>query len=329
MASFCRTPHVRTVINRVEEREEEREQGMTKCLFRHAKRLTESGSLQNLESARLEAARKDVLRSTLRDVAYSGVGLPNELREVSAVVSTQLDGKTDASDAEIVEDEVAEFMEHIDVVAATVGEHVEQNTMALARLAGPSPAPHPPDPQTRPSFPAHHKRPTDAPTALGPALRALGAAVSTSHAALAESRTALTHSLLALLALHRALVELLIHALDRGIHGSVARGTRAQATYLGAVAEGLSKKVLLLRQQVLAAVYDEETREGLRRAAEEIEARMRTVQRRVRDREEKLRGLEAVRGLKGVVEEMWKVREEGRRVGEEVARLRRERAGMQ
>ncbi|GAB7349196.1 hypothetical protein MBLNU459_g8126t1 [Dothideomycetes sp. NU459] len=300
MASFCRTPHVRTVINRVEEREEEREQGMTKCLFRHAKRLTESGSLQNLESARLEAARKDVLRSTLRDVAYSGVGLPNELREVSAVVSTQLDGKTDASDAEIVEDEVAEFMEHIDVVAATVGEHVEQNTMALARLA-----------------------------ALGPALRALGAAVSTSHAALAESRTALTHSLLALLALHRALVELLIHALDRGIHGSVARGTRAQATYLGAVAEGLSKKVLLLRQQVLAAVYDEETREGLRRAAEEIEARMRTVQRRVRDREEKLRGLEAVRGLKGVVEEMWKVREEGRRVGEEVARLRRERAGMQ
>lgn len=89
----------------------------------------------------MKAAKKDVLRCALRDVACRGYGLPDEvlmsffcntclscsqytyleschcivltnapqLQEITAVISAQLDGKIDIKDAEIVEVEVEAF----------------------------------------------------------------------------------------------------------------------------------------------------------------------------------------------------------------------------
>lgn len=87
------------------------------------------------------------------------------------------------------------------------------------------------------------------------------------------------------------------------------------------MAEGLSKKVLVTRGQVLGAVYDGEMRVVLGDKMEEVERGLAVLRRRVRERGVLLGELEQTRGLRDVVNEVRRVREEGERISGEVERL--------
>lgn len=144
----------------------------------------------------------------------------------------------------------------------------------------------------------------------------------TNQLALAAARTTLVSTTLTLLSLYRLLLESLIHVLDRSIHGAVSRATRARVTYLSAVAEGLGKKVLVMRGRVQAAVHDGGGRTALREKGEEVERGLLGLRRRVREKGAVVAELGQTRGLRGVVEGVREVEGEIGRVREEIERLR-------
>lgn len=208
--------------------------------------------------------------------------------------------------------------ENINTIAQSLGDHIEDTTLLLAQIASQSTLPiFSVDILTTPLDPS-----STTATSLIPTLTSLSTNHKLSQQTLSKARINLTSTLLSLLSLNRRLLESSIHILDRSIHGSVSRATRAQVTYLAAVAEGLSKKVLVTRRQVLGAVYDGKVRVLLGEKMEEVERGVAILRRRVRERGVLLGELETTRGLRDVVNEVRRIKEEGERVGGEIERLR-------
>ncbi|KAK4548076.1 hypothetical protein LTR36_010796 [Oleoguttula mirabilis] len=150
--------------------------------------------------------------------------------------------------------------------------------------------------------------------------------ITTSRTELAQSRIGLAQDVSALHELYRQVMQASIRVLEQMMHGSVARGTKAKADHLAAVAECMSKKLSLQYGQLMHQVYSPDMQATLRAKAQEAEAEMGVLRRRTREAEERLSEYQRARGMKDMVREYAEIIKETQRVREELERLETRRA---
>ncbi|KAK0257660.1 hypothetical protein LTR35_018217 [Friedmanniomyces endolithicus] len=192
----------------------------------------------------IEAYRRETLCSNLESLAYRHEDLPDELRELVVLATATLNGHILDEDRELVEDELERFRESMPTVNVTVSRRLAQDLATLAHILGPG------EPIPAADLPA--------------TIRQLQANMATSHAKLAQSRFALAREVQTLHDLYRQVTKASMRTLEQTIHGSVARGSKAQADYLATVAEGMNKKLGIQHAQLLQQVYTPEMQDLLK-----------------------------------------------------------------
>ena len=138
---------------------------------------------------------------------------------------------------------------------------------------------------------------------------------------MAESRLSLAQQTATLHELYRQVIQTCVRTLEQTIHGSAARGTKAEADYLAGVAEGMSKKLAVHHGQLMQQVYSAEMSDFLRKKADEMDAESRVLRRKTREVEEKLVEYRQARGMEQMVREYAEIMKETERVSNEVEKL--------
>lgn len=160
------------------------------------------------------------------------------------------------------------------------------------------------------------------PKSLATQIEDMKSSLTRSRVQTKDSRLKLTQEATKLLALYHHIIETSIRILEQTIHGSVARGTKAKADYLATVAEGMSKKLGVQYGQLMAQVYSPEVQAVLQSKRDELEARNKTMKRKVREAEEKLDEYRVAGGMESVAKEYAEILKESERIKSEIARLK-------
>lgn len=149
----------------------------------------------------------------------------------------------------------------------------------------------------------------------------LKTSISESQEATAGSRLALANEASKLHGLYRQALESSIRILEQTLHGSVARGAKAKADYLAAVAEGMSKKLNLQRGQLMSQLYTPEIQEALQTRLEESQKENAGLKRKVREAEEHLQEYRKAGGMERLAKEYAEILKESERVKLDISRL--------
>ncbi|KAK3696138.1 hypothetical protein LTR37_018109 [Vermiconidia calcicola] len=260
------------------------------------------GLSEELRKARVDTAKSSLITSGLRDLSYRPGSLPEDLRELVAVIAALLEGQIAEEDRDLLRDDLVKFKQNIKPISTALSKSFQQDANTLAAII---------DPDSPPPIDNLPGRITD-----------LRTSIATSKATALHSRLELAQEVSSLHSTYRQAIETSIRILEQTIHGSVARSTKAKADYLALVAEGMSKKLSLQHGQLISQLYSAEIQEALRLKAEEVEQQSRTTKRKVRQAEEKLEEYrKAGGGVKGMAMEYAEISEESERVKGEVARL--------
>ncbi|KAF2765515.1 hypothetical protein EJ03DRAFT_385269 [Teratosphaeria nubilosa] len=254
------------------------EDGTSKLDVKAAKdRLSLEEDLRNL---RLATAKRELVQAGLQDLAFRADALPDELQELVAIAAAWLGGDIATEDREIVSQELEGFKDHARTIATALSKSLRSTT-------------------TTTNLPALHLAPS----------------TTTLHSDLCASRLRLAAQIAELQALRRRVCEACIRVLEQTVHGAVARGAKARAEFLAAVAEGMAKKMGGLGGGVLLG-------EGVRKGVVEgLEGEGRDLKRRIREAEERLEEYGRVRGMEALVREYGEILGEKRRVEGEIERL--------
>ncbi|OQO09210.1 hypothetical protein B0A48_06101 [Cryoendolithus antarcticus] len=253
----------------------------------------------DLRSARVEAAKRAIVKSELRRVALGSNELPEELQELVAVLSAQLEGQERAEDEDLLEEYVERFKTNPSPVVHLLQRAIIDNSESLAKVVDP-----------------------DIPLADIPAhFETLKSSIVTSNTQIAQSRLMLAHQASELHALNDQILTTSIRLLEQSIHGSAPRATKAQADYLALVAEGMSKKLAVQHAQVLAPVYGIEAQTALKAKVEAMVSEERKLRREREEMEEKL-GAYRKGKLEGVARELGEIKRESEKVRGEIERLK-------
>lgn len=145
--------------------------------------------------------------------------------------------------------------------------------------------------------------------------------ISTLESKTSATRTEITQEVSLVQNLYRQVIETSIHLLERTIHGSVSRGTKAKAEYLSIVAEGMSKKLSVQHEQLLSQLYTSELQEALRVKDEELAKENRATKKQIREMEEMLEAYKQTPGMDGLADEYAEILKETEKVKAEIARL--------
>lgn len=156
---------------------------------------------------------------------------------------------------------------------------------------------------------------------LAASINQLKNSISASQSTLTTDRLTLAHEVSKLHDLHGEVLERSIRILEQVIHGSVARGAKARADYLALVSEGMSKKVSLQHGQLQAQLYSPAFEEALEHRRSELQDKIRTVTRRVREAEETMEKYRKVNGMDSLAQEHGRVLREIDKVQADIVRL--------
>ncbi|KAK5132064.1 hypothetical protein LTR08_000401 [Meristemomyces frigidus] len=269
-----------------------------------AKALKERQTLEeDLHQARLETAKREIIRNGLCDLVCRSDDLPDELRDLVSITAVALDGNTANEDEALVDEELETLNEHAPAITRALSKQLEQDVTTLALLLAPN------DPHSV--------------AKLAAGIQVLQTTIATSRTRLADTRYSLAQDIWTLHDLYRQVMQTSIRALEQTIHGSVARGTKAKAEYLAVVAEGISKKLSVQHGQLMMQLYSPEAQERLRARMEGAESETRVVRRKIREAEEQLGKFRQARGMEAMVKEYAEILMETKKVKDEVERLQK------
>ncbi|KAK6428342.1 hypothetical protein LTR95_015515 [Oleoguttula sp. CCFEE 5521] len=278
---------------------------------------------QDLRSASVEAAKRAIVKSELRRVALGSNELPEEvckagadllpedertatdmwiaeqLQELVAVLSAQLEGQVPVEDYDLIEEYVERFKGNPAPVVSILQRNITDDATCIAKVL---------DPDIPPAdIPAHFET--------------LKSSIATSNTQMAQSRQTIAHQASELHALNDQVLTTSIRLLEQSIHGAVPRATKAQVEYLALVAEGMSKKLAVQHAQVLAPVYGSEAQTALKAKVEAMVSEERKLRREREEMEEKL-GAYRKGKLEGVARELGEIGRESEKVRGEIERLK-------
>ncbi|GAB7329510.1 hypothetical protein MBLNU13_g01285t1 [Cladosporium sp. NU13] len=255
----------------------------------------------DLRIARLEGAKRNLIRSELRVISSDSTSLPDDLQELVAIAAATLDGRVPEDDLDLVQEYVNILVDNPSRVAAAVEQNLNRNATALAKVISPN---------TK-----------IVPTKTPETLAELSKSVAAYKTDLAATRLDITHESGTVHELYRQVLANSIRLLEQEIHGSVSRASKAKADYLAVVAEGMAKKLGIQHQQLLSQIYSNDLQELLQERSEELSREDRSIRRKLDQAQEKLQQYRAGRGMEGMANEYAEILSETARVREEIARL--------
>ena len=167
--------------------------------------------------------------------------------------------------------------------------------------------------------------PDESPSAesLPAAIQDLKTSISNSRSIVGKSRLTLVQKASTLHDLYRQAIERSIRILGQTIHGSVARGTKAEVDYLAMVAEGMNKKLSLQHGQLMSQLYSPDVQDALREKYGTLERDSKKAKRKVREAEGKLDDYRKAGGMKNMAQEYADILKEAEKTRAEIARLER------
>ncbi|KAM0719687.1 hypothetical protein Q7P37_003818 [Cladosporium fusiforme] len=255
----------------------------------------------DLRTARLEAAKRDVMRSELRSIAYRGDALPSELQEMVAITAATLDGEVPDEDHDVVQDYVDGLIENPSRVAAAIEQNLNRNATLLAQTISPD------------SKPDHSQ--------ILLTLTELNKSVTLYRSNIAATHLNITDESNQVHELYRQILASSIRLLEQTIHGSVSRASKAKAEYLAIVAEGMAKKLGMQYQQLMSQMYSGDIQEELRERSAEMSRDERNIRRKLENADDKLGQYRSGRGMEGIANEYAEILGETARVRGDIAKL--------
>ncbi|TPX25734.1 hypothetical protein DIZ76_011191 [Coccidioides immitis] len=252
-----------------------------------------------LKELQIRAAKRCILKRLVCQLPYDlKNGLPDELRDLVAIIALYLDHPTSNTNssrstndnADSVDDtlcllgpDLNAFRSHLPSLLPAIRNKLDSELSHLKSLAdatSPNHATKKPDQSRIPQ----QTRSNDSrlrPLSLKPTMSysssasiakySLSAQLFKRQQALrtlqsvdlpaAQRQLAVTGA--EVLSAHTRVMERMIQVLERTKHGSLARAGKARAEYLAAVAEGLDGKVRIMQQDILSSIYTPETLSAL------------------------------------------------------------------
>ncbi|KAI9695200.1 MAG: hypothetical protein M1820_008836 [Bogoriella megaspora] len=139
---------------------------------------------------------------------------------------------------------------------------------------------------------------------------------------LTSKRAAITRLASKILATHSNCIGAGVQILEQTLHGSVERGTRAQAEHLGVVAEGISKKSRIAAQQAKLNLYTPSFQSALQAYAADLDSTIARLKRSEGAAEDELAAYEeAGDGMRDIGSRFAEIKAEVERVQNEIKRV--------
>lgn len=156
---------------------------------------------------------------------------------------------------------------------------------------------------------------------LSDTVRKLKNDIDEARSSVAVARLSLARETSKLQGLYRQIIEASVRVLEQTVHGSVARGTKAEIDYLALVAEGMSKKLSLQHGQLMSQLFSTDIHEVLRAKLDKVGVERANTQRKVREAEDKLERYQKAGGMVGIAQEYAQIMRETEKIQAEIARL--------
>ncbi|KAI9665746.1 MAG: hypothetical protein M1821_003680 [Bathelium mastoideum] len=263
---------------------------------------TKSKVVDELEAFRTEINKRQLVINGLQQVAQQAENIPPELLQVVELVAATLDGRLADADPELLEDDIEYFEDNVDVVALTVSENLSNMLHQLMRMINAS--------EARDSKSLAHM------------IKQRQRTLPQAYQDILDSRQRILSLACYILDAHITCLDHGIRILEQTIHGSVARGTRAQAEYLSTVAEGIRGKSQIAAQQIQTNLYTPELRHALQNYASQLESNIARLKRRESAAEDELAAYEeAGDGMREIGRRFAEVKAEVEKVQAELRRL--------
>ncbi|KAF2433171.1 hypothetical protein EJ08DRAFT_93190 [Tothia fuscella] len=271
---------------------------------------------KNLVVARKEDAKATLLQEALDSISRRASELPPELLETCQIVSAQLNGELDASDLEILGDDVDYFISHTPLVATAISQHLQQSALLLAKIIT---AADTTTNSTNATSPSISKLP-----AQGSALQEC---IQNQTMSIAMTRTRVTELSDQTHAAYRELFEASVRVIEQTIQGSVARGVKARAEHLAAVAKGMELKLQVLAQTD-PVLTDPLLHSALRAYSSHLSDTEFDLASRESAAEKSLRNYESAKGMADIAKRYGQLLTETEDVKREIKTLEASRGGL-
>jgi len=228
-------------------------------------------SLQ-LRACQIRHAKRQIVKKAVAKIALdSRNGFPDELRDVAAIIALYLQCQTPLDELDyqdsvgeetlsLLDPDINEFQSNIGGLAPFLSTSLTAIVNKLQSIAETGITEVSPGASSTSTMPVDHSRSRalQQPLSLrlSDRLRHLRV-VQTSE--LPASRRQMAMTAATVLAARAELMERTVVLLERTKHGVLARASKAKAEHLATVAEGVEKKVRVVKLETLSAIYTPET----------------------------------------------------------------------
>ncbi|KAI5855983.1 hypothetical protein BZA05DRAFT_390248 [Tricharina praecox] len=264
-------------------------------------------SHQELRTHRAELAKTRLLRNELEALTSRTQGLSEELQEALDLLTSQYYRSLPEDDKALLQEEFEDLEDNLPLIGHHVSTSLHKSTLEIARIAYPS----------------------ENPRTLEQKIDSIPAETALRFNALQKARTALSQKQLALAALcceildeYKATTTRLLALLNQK-ETAITKALTARAEHLTFVAESMSLKLSVLRNQALAAIYDPEALNALENYQHHLRDTSTRLIARQRVAEEELRKYNSAGSdMRGLVERYGQIMRSMEAVSKDIKRLK-------
>ncbi|KAL2005699.1 hypothetical protein VTN00DRAFT_10192 [Thermoascus crustaceus] len=254
---------------------------------------------EELKAYQIRHAKAKIKKRAIGELAFDlRNGLPEELRDLVAVIALYLESSTppfnerdnsnnDSRDGEemlsLLYPDIDEFHSNIRLIAPSLSNQLVSTVDSLRKIANATTEDSAPT-RSSSSIPTLADRPRTRPTTITrqstikinqPSLSSqLGNRLRTLHevqtSELPAARRQMAATAAEVLAVRAEIMERTVELLERTKHGALARAAKARAEHLATVAAGVEGKVRVMKLETLGAIYTPETITALTRYREHL-----------------------------------------------------------
>ncbi|KAK8183883.1 hypothetical protein BC567DRAFT_217122 [Phyllosticta citribraziliensis] len=185
----------------------------------------------DVNTKQTNAAKANIIGSTLDHVAWKDARLSEEMHEVTVIAADQVNGRISKNHQEILEPDLEFFKENIESVSALLEDSIASTAIQLCRII---------DPEFSTDDPDYWL--LDEP----PHILARQQEIEAQSSSLGAYRAHLSDLAASIMQAQAELMEVVVRIMEQTAHGTLARFLRAKAEHLAAVSEGLEKKLSIV-----------------------------------------------------------------------------------
>ncbi|KAK8165502.1 hypothetical protein BKA80DRAFT_201272 [Phyllosticta citrichinensis] len=209
---------------------------------KNSKKQIQAERAREVNAKQTNAAKTNIIGSTLDHVAWKDARLPEEVRgsrmhEVTVIAADQVNRRIPKNHQDILEPDLEFFKENIESVSALLEDSITSTALQLCRIIDPDDL--------------DCSLLDDPPHILG-----LQQEIEAQSSSLGAYRAHLSDLAASIMQAQAELMEVVVRIMEQTAHGTLARFLRAKAEHLAAVSEGLEKKlsIVTLSQETPASL---------------------------------------------------------------------------